>query len=124
MNIYLILQCLKDTLAIPIFIWLAFSPSIYENRPLLSLLFSIGGFIDTLYVSSTLYYKIPWTFSSLKDALGAFGMLGFSIILLMAAKTNRPSEWDKFFAFAAFVDICSIISLLTPWNIYTWKLDF
>ena len=123
MNIYVLLQCFKDILAIPIFIWLALSPSIYEHRPLLSFLFSIGGFIDAIYVSYTIYSKIQWTISSLKDALGAFGMLGFSIIIIFAPVSDCPSDWDKFFAFAAFIDILSIISLITPWNIYEWRLN-
>lgn len=122
MNSYLILQCLKDVSAIPIFIWLALSPSIYQNMPLLSFLFSIGGFIDAMFVSYTMCYNIPWMISSLKDTLGTFGMLGFSILMIFAPQNDCPSEWDKFFTFAAFVDILSIVSLLTPWNIYTWNI--
>ena len=89
---------------------------------MLSFLFSIVGFIDAMFVYYTMCYNIPWTVSSLKDTLGTFGMLGFSILMIFAPQNDCPSEWDKFFTFAAFVDILSIVSLLTPWNIYTWNL--
>jgi len=122
MGIYLYLQWLKDFIAIPIFIWFALTPSIYENTPLLSLLFSLGGFIDAMYVSSTMYYRLKWTISSVKDALGALGMLVFSMVIIFAPETDCPSNWNIFFILATYIDLLSVISPMTPFNIYTWNL--
>lgn len=122
------LQWGKDLLAIPVFLLLAGRPDIYEQRELLSVLFSVGCLIDALYVSSTWCWTLPWTCASIKDALGTMGMMGFTFLLLAAPHCapvhHCPSHWDVFFLFAATVDILSVLSVLTPFNIYCREIKF
>ena len=121
MRLYCTFVQFKDLIAIPIFIWLALHSEVEYN--VLSLLFSIGCLIDAIFVSVTWCYDIPWSVASLKDALGAFGMMGFTIMLAYSTKKKDcPSNMVYFFVLAAVVDILSIVSIVTPWNIYLWEL--
>ena len=111
------MQLVKDLSAIFVFWWLACRPEFYERR-LLSVLFTVGWLIDTLYVCTTWCLHIPWTWASFKDFLGAYGMFGFSVILVVAPENNCPSNWYYFFVFAAGVDTLSLLSVCTRFNIY------
>jgi len=121
MRLYAYFQGFKDLIAIPIFIWLALHPEL--GYTVLSLLFSIGCLIDAIFVSVTWCCDILWSVASLKDALGAFGMMGFTIVLAYTTKKKDcPSNLVYFFVLAAVIDMLSIISIVTPWNIYMRKL--
>ena len=113
-------QCIKDFCAIPIFILMA-AQTIFPKRILLTF-FVLGGLLDTLFACYFYWYGFPWTIARAKDALGAYGMLGFVFIIAAANQIHQTGRWPYFFIFAACVDTISVCSVFTKWNVYTTTL--
>ena len=118
------LQFIKDFIAIPIFIIIALNPQINESTEFLSLFFAFGCLIDTIFTAILFFYDYPWTVARVKDAMGALGMWTFTIVLIWTIPPKKtPHRWPIFFCIAAFIDTCSILSVLTiKYNWYTFIL--
>lgn len=112
------MQCIKDFHAVPVFIIIASTPFICDSRRLLSLFFAFGALLDSLFVSYFYWYDMPLTRARMKDALGAFGMLVFCVVLLVAKHAPEVHRWPYFFWVAASIDAVSILSIVTDFNIY------
>lgn len=98
------IQFFKDLSAIPIFIIISTTPYMYNSDKRLALFFSIGCLIDTIFSSFSYFFTKPMTIASVKDILGALGMMLFTIVICL---TSVKPLWSYF---AALVDYCSILS--------------
>lgn len=118
------LQFCKDFGAVPIFLLIAADPYIHHSKSLLALFFSFGCLLDTLFSCYSYVYDLPWTIARIKDGLGAIGMWVFAIALSFNHKEHAGPYWQYFFYFAAFVDICSVFSILlgAKRHCYTFKV--
>lgn len=117
------LQQVKDFCAIPVFVYIALTASMYDSRIRLALFFAFGSLIDTLFVSWFHWYNKTWTIARLKDALGAYGMWGFCMTILLVPVSPEMHRWPYFFWFAAAVDSISIFSTLCGrYSWYTFKI--
>ena len=117
------LQFIKDFIAIPIFIVIALTPEINESRELLCLFFAFGCLLDTLFTCYLYICGHPWTIARVKDGLGAAGMWVFTIAIAWANTPKKsPHRWPIFFCFAAAIDTCSVLSVLTKYNWYQFIL--
>ena len=110
-------QFIKDFCAIPIFITM--SMQTIFSKELLMIFFALGGILDTLFVCYFYWHGFPWTIARIKDALGAYGMLGFVFIIAAANQVHQTGRWPFFFIFAMCVDTISVCSIFTDWNVYT-----
>lgn len=112
------LQWIKDFGAIPIFVWIALTPSVSNSRHLLSLFFAFGCLLDTLFVSFFYWYEKPWTIARVKDVLGAVGMWVFCLVLLAANPAPEVHRWPSFFWLATAIDSMSVLSVFS--GNYNW----
>ena len=119
----MILQKIKDFCAIPVFVYMGLTASIYDSRIQLALFFAIGSLIETLFVSCFYWYNKPWTIARLKDAIGAYGMWVFCLALLMAPISPKKHRWPYYFCFMAVVNSISIFSTVCGrYDWYTFKV--
>ena len=114
-------QWLKDFIAIPIFIWMAIHN--IHDRLLLSVFFALGSLLDACYGLHAEFMGHPWTIARAKDALGAYCMWGFSVLLLWAPAVKDPGRWPYFFWFAAAVDSVSVLSVVSAKNVYLLQIN-
>ena len=113
-----ILQFIKDSFAVMLFLIFANIPRLLSDNEMLCLFFSLGAFLDCLFVSFRYYYRLPLTIASIKDIFGLFGMICFTIALVFL-KQNHAEFWQKFFYLAFIVDYISVLSVCSfSWNIY------
>ena len=113
-----ICQFIKDSTACFVFFLFANMPLLLSDNEMLCLLFSLGAFLDCLFVSFRYYYRLPLTIASIKDIFGLFGMICFTIALVFL-KQNHTEFWQKFFYLAFIIDYISVLSVCSfSWNIY------
>jgi len=116
------LQKVKDFCAIPVFVFIALTSSIYDSRGKLAVFFAFGSLIDTFFVSWFYWYNKTWTIARLKDVAGASGMWVFCLALIVSPISPEMHRWPYFFWFAAVVDSISICSTLCGrYDWYTFK---
>ena len=106
------LQKVKDLCAIPVFVFIALTSSIYDSRSKLAVFFAFGSLIDTFFVSWFYWYDKTWTIARFKDVVGASGMWVFCLALLMAPLSPEMHRWPYFFCFVAVVNGISLWSTL------------
>jgi hypothetical protein len=111
-------QYIKDSAACLVFFLLANMPLLLSDSEMLCLFFSLGALMDCLFVSFRYYHTLHLTIASVKDIFGLFGMICFTIAL-MVLKQNHAEFWQKFFYLAFIVDLISVMSVCSfSWNIY------
>ena len=114
-----VLQFIKDSVAVMLFIIFANLPRLLSDNDMICLVFSLGALVDCFFVCFRYYYQLPLTIASIKDVFGLFGMLTFGIALVFM-KQNHAEFWQKFFYLAFIIDYASILSVCSfSWNIYT-----
>lgn len=112
-----ICQFIKDSTACFVFFLFANMPLLLSDNEMLCLLFSLGAFLDCLFVSFRYYHALPLSIASIKDVFGLFGMICFTIALVFLK--NHAEFWQKFFYLAFIVDYISVMSVCSfSWNIY------
>ena len=113
-----VLQFIKDSFAVMLFLIFANIPRLLSDNEMLCLFFSLGALMDCLFVSFRYYHTLPLTIASIKDVFGLFGMLTFGIALVFM-KQNHAEFWQKFFYLAFIIDYISVLSVCSfSWNIY------
>jgi hypothetical protein len=112
-----ICQFIKDSTACFVFFLFANMPLLLSDNEMLCLLFSLGAFLDCLFVSFRYYHALPLSIASIKDVFGLFGMICFTIALVFLK--NHAEFWQKFFYLAFIIDYISVLSVCSfSWNIY------
>lgn len=113
-----VLQFIKDSIAVLLFILFANMPELLNDNHMLCLLFSLGSLLDCLFVCFRYYHRLPLSIASIKDVFGLFGMICFTIALVFL-KQNHAEFWQKFFYLAFIIDYASVLSVCSgAWNIY------
>ena len=69
----------------------------YWSRPILTMLFSLISFVNTIFVSYSVLYVYSWSAYHFKDSIVAFGLWVFVWTIWTAPSAPDPGRWPIFF---------------------------
>ncbi len=113
---YQSLQLAKDFAAIVVYFVLA----AHLTAALLPYALISAALVDVVF--ATTGAKLPLTFARAKDVCGAVG-LSFLALASLWVETSDIQSWSAFMIIAAMSNVVAVISAVTPYSIYTSRIE-